>query len=64
MNSFDMVKKAVSNTERSQYKHSEVKQRARYKRPQDRTAERVSEKGNAGWRARVEPIAAPHASNR
>jgi hypothetical protein len=43
MNSFDMVKKAVSNTERSQYKHSEVKQRARYRKPQDRTTDRIEE---------------------
>jgi hypothetical protein len=65
MNSLDMVW-AGSNTERSQYKHSELKQCARYKKTQNRTAEedRREFKETRDGEAREEPIAAPHASNR
>jgi hypothetical protein len=65
MNSLDMML-ADSNTERSQYKHSELKaMRAIQKASeQDSKGERRVFKEMRAGEAREEPIAASHASNR
>lgn len=57
MNSFDMMR-ADSNTERSQYKHSGLKQCAQYKAAQNRMAKGTEELLRKCGLAREEPIAA------